>query len=126
MARELSEAAERLQLTEAAAAKSASKYRTATQALDLAQQEVAALGSQVAELQQALQEELGAAAAAVAGAERMQLELEGLQVSLRGCTWTGVACCKLPLCCMLRLWRGKSAARACRPGKDLTNCIHSG
>lgn len=95
MARDLSEAAERLQLTEAAAAKSASKYRTATQALDLAQQEAAALSSQVAELQQALQEEQGAAAAAVAGAERVQLELERLQVSLRGCAWATVAWCRL-------------------------------
>ena len=91
MARDLSEAAERLQLTEAAAAKSVGKYRAAMQALDLAQQEVAALGGQVAELQQALQEEQGAAAAAVAGAERMQLELEGLQVSVQGCAWGRVA-----------------------------------
>ena len=95
MTRDLSEAAERLQQTEAAAAKSVSKYRTATQALDLAQQEAVTLSSQVAELQQALQNERGAAAAAVAGAERMQQDLEGLQVSLRGYGRARVDRCKL-------------------------------
>ena len=87
----------------------------------MAQQEVAALGGQVAELQQALQEELEAAAAAVAGAERMQLELEGLQVSLRGCTWTGVACCKLALLLHAEAVAGAECSKSLQAWKRLDN-----